>query len=318
MSDNMNVIVIGAGYMGKEHSKVLLTLGITPTVVCRSQESADKFEKEIGIRPLIGGVNNALQKIKSFPTHAIVAVNVDQLASTTMLLANAGIKKMLVEKPVALNMDELKEVVSVAEKTGTDIYVAYNRRFYASTDKAIEIIKADGGVSSFNFEFTEWGYKIEASKHPQPVKDGWLKANSSHVIDLAFFLGGEPEEISSYAAGTLPWHSSASRYAGAGRTKAGALFSYQADWDAPGRWAVEILTNNHRLYLRPLEKLSIQNKGSVNIETVEIDDSLDVKFKPGLHNQARAFLFGEKKERLATIGAQVKHMSFFETIEQGK
>ena len=57
------------------------------------------------------------------------------------------------------------------------------------------------------------------------------------------------------------------------------LFSYQANWNAPGRWGIEILTSQHRLYLRPMEKLQIQNTGSVDISEVEIDDQLDKEFK---------------------------------------
>ena len=31
-----------------------------------------------------------------------------------------------------------------------------------------------------------------------------------HVVDLAFFLGGKPEEISTFISGSLDWHPSAS------------------------------------------------------------------------------------------------------------
>lgn len=315
MSDNLNVLVVGAGYMGKEHTKVLLAQGITPTAVCRSQETAEKFKSEIGIAPLTGGIENALSKLEQKPTHAVVAVNVDQLALTTNALIKAGVKNILVEKPAALNKKELEDIVAATEEAQARVYVAYNRRFYASTDKALEIIEADGGVSSFNFEFTEWGYKIEGTSHPQIVKDEWLNANSSHVIDLAFFLGGEPEEMSSYIAGSLPWHKRAGQYAGAGKTKEGKLFSYQANWDAPGRWAVEILTREHRLYFKPMEKLAVQNRGSVAVEEVPINDELDTKYKPGLFNQMRAFVYGDKKERLLSIEGQLRHMEYFDKME---
>ena len=315
MSDNMNVLVVGAGYMGKEHTKVLMAQGITPTVICRSKETAEKFKDEIGIIPLTGGVEHAIAKLKTIPTHAVVAVNVDQLAIATKALIRFGIKNLLVEKPAAINKDELDELVELVKEADSRVYVAYNRRFYASTEKAIDVIKADGGVSSFNFEFTEWGYRIEASSHPQKVKDEWVNANSSHVIDLAFFLGGKPEEMKSFVAGSLPWHTRAAQYAGAGRTKNGALFSYQANWDAPGRWVIEILTKEHRLYFKPMEKLAIQNRGSVAVEEVPIDDELDTKFKPGLYNQMKAFLTGEKHDRLMSIEEQDRHMQLYKRIE---
>ena len=38
--------------------------------------------------------------------------------------------------------------------------MAYNRRFYASTMKAREIIQSEGGVRNFHFEMTEWAHVI--------------------------------------------------------------------------------------------------------------------------------------------------------------
>ena len=109
-----------------------------------------------------------------------------------------------------------------------------------------------------------------------------LRIGSSSIpprIDLAFFLGGEPKELSCFTFDKLAWHKPAV-FTGAGITNTGALFSYQANWNAPGRWGIEILTSQHRLYLRPMEKLQIQNTGSVDISEVEIDDQLDKEFKP--------------------------------------
>ena len=63
-----------------------------------------------------------------------------------------------------------------------------------------------------------------------------------HVVDLAFYLCGKPDEISCYTTGGLNWHSAASVFAGAGITKKNVLFSYNANWGAPGRWGVEIMT----------------------------------------------------------------------------
>ena len=64
-----------------------------------------------------------------------------------------------------------------------------------------------------------------------------------------------------------------------------------------------------------MEELSIQKKGSVNVENVEIDNQLDKDFKPGLYKQIEAFLFKKNNDRLVTIQDQVKHMDFYEKID---
>lgn len=311
----MNVLLIGAGNMGKEYGKILNKLNVSYSVVCRSNDSASKFYEELGIMPITGGIENALKQIDTKPLIAIVAVNVEFLSSVVIKLLKYGIKKILVEKPAGLNRAEILNVYKNSKKMNAKIYVAYNRRFYSSTERALEIISEDEGVSSFNFEFTEWGFKIENTSHPENVKEEWLLANSSHIIDLAFFLGGTPKKMSSFKSGRLDWHKKASKYSGAGITNNGAVFSYQANWDAPGRWAVEILTKKHRLYLKPIEELYIQNKGSIEINKVELNNQIDIDFKPGLYKQVQAFLYNENDNRLITLEEQIKHLNIYEKID---
>ena len=53
-----------------------------------------------------------------------------------------------------------KETQSKHSEPDTDVWLAYNRRFYEASKKAREIILADGGATSLHFEFTEWSHKI--------------------------------------------------------------------------------------------------------------------------------------------------------------
>lgn len=314
MSDNIKVLVVGAGYMAKEYCKVLQALQREPVVIGRSESRAAQFEEEMGIPVLPGGIEKNIGEMTEIPEYAIVAVDVQQLAAVTKILLNNGIKNILLEKPGAFTRQEMEAIRDMAADQNANIYIAYNRRYYASTQRALEIIEEDGGVSSFHFEFTEWSHVIEKTEHPQEVKEKWLLGNSSHVLDLAFFLGGFPKEISTYVTGSLNWHSSGCVYAGSGLSENNALFSYHANWAAPGRWAVEILTNKHRLYFKPLETLQIQELASVVVNPVEIDDRLDKEFKPGLYRQVQSFLENIDDGNKITIAEQVKHLSFYEKI----
>jgi hypothetical protein len=53
---------------------------------------------------------------------------------------------------------------------------------------------------------------------------------------------------------------------------------------------LEILTKNRRLFLRPLEKISIQKKGSIVVEEHLFDDEIDQLYKPGLYKQIGSFI----------------------------
>lgn len=301
-----NIWLIGAGGIAIEYTKVLKALNKDFITIGRGHEKAQAYYEATGIKAIEGGLDAYLLTKPKVAEHAIVAVNVNCLAATTISLMKCGVKKIFCEKPGFNEPSELEEVVSVAKETEAKVFYAYNRRFYASVLKAEEIIKEDGGMTSMNFEFTEWGHIIANTDHPAEVKKNWMTANSSHVIDLAFFIGGEPTQMSSYVAGELSWHKP-SCFVGAGITEKGILFNYQANWDAPGRWAVEFQTVKHRIYLKPMEQLQLQDKASVKVYPVEIDDHLDKEFKPGFYLETKAFLEGDFI-RLCSLEQQSRHL----------
>lgn len=314
MSNNVNVLIIGAGLIAKEYYKILEKMEIESQIISRGKEKAKLLEKEIGREVWFGNLETSLARLEEIPEFAIVATNLDSLSDVIIKLIHFGIKNILSEKPAGLNLSEIEIVNKEAEKYGANVYVAYNRRYFASTKKALEIIEEDGGLHSINFEFTEWGHTIEALSYSNEIKEKWLLANSSHVLDLAFFIAGHPVEMNSFVKGALPWHSKAAVFAGAGVTDKKVLFTYQANWDAPGRWGVELLTQKHRLYLRPLEKLQIQQKASIKIEDVVIDDEIDLEYKPGFYEQVKDFLSKGKSEKLLTITEHLRNVKLYNTI----
>ncbi len=317
MFDNLNkkVLLIGAGIMAVDYYKVLKALQCDVTVIGRGENSAANFEEKTSCKIITGGTEKFLLENKITFDAAIIAVGMEDLAYTAIQLVNKGFKNILIEKPAGLNNQEINELAQIVKQQKARVLLAYNRRFYASVLKAKEIIEQDGGVKSFNFEFTEWAHIIEPLDKKPGIKENWLLANSTHVIDLAFYLGGKPSEISCFASGGLSWHNK-SVFTGAGRTKDDLLFSYQANWDAPGRWSVEILTKKSRLILRPLEELQIQLKGSVAVNKVELDNALDTQFKPGLLLQTKQFLIGDVSE-FKTIEEQAEMLGIYDQIAKG-
>lgn len=307
------VLLIGAGPMAVEYAKVLLAMHITPLVIGRGEGSAVNFKNSLGLRVYTGGLESWLKLNSPMPPAAIVAVSESQLGKCTISLLQKKIKKILVEKPGAFNHSEIQYVAEEAASCTAKVLVAYNRRFYSSVKKLKEIIAEDGGVSSFTFDFTEWSHIVEKVKKDAGVKEQWFLHNSTHVIDLAFYLGGKPKEISSYSSGGLSWHPSASVFSGSGVTEGGCIFSYHANWEAPGRWGVEIFTKKRRIVLRPLEKLQVQEIGSTVINPLGIDDKLDTEFKPGVYRQVEAFLNNDYAD-FCDIKEQADNLKFYKKI----
>lgn len=315
MPDNIidNILLVGAGSMAKAYAKVLQAQDARFCVVGRGAESAADFSKDTGIDVYIGGIDDWLKNHKIVPKAVIISVGIEQLAPVAMSLLRIGVNRILLEKPAGINIADIKGISDLSMAKNVDVFIAYNRRFYASVDKAMRIINEDGGVTSFRFEFTEWAHKIKDLDKSKEVLNKWFLGNSTHVVDLAFFMGGRPKEIKCYTAGGVSWHPSGSIFSGAGLTDKGALFSYYANWEAPGRWAIEMLTKKHCLIFKPLEKLQIQNLGSVETSFVNVEDEVDLKYKPGLYKEVEAFLH-KRAGNLCTITEHLENMKIYNMI----
>ncbi len=310
----MKLSIIGTGQMAIEYVKVATHLNLDFEVIGRGEQSANSFYNKTTIKPYLGGLRRFLDDGRTLCDFTIVAVGVEELATVTTLVINTGIKNMLIEKPGALRKKDLVNMNNLCKKFGSRIFIAYNRRFYSSVLKLKELIKAEGGVLSFNFEFTEFSNMIQKIEKTKEVKERWFLSNSTHVVDLAFYLGGMPKNISAYKTGNLSWHPSGAVYSGAGISESGALFSYQANWNSAGRWGVEILTAQNRYFLKPLEKLQVQKRETVVIDEYSaIDYTYDEKFKPGLLKELEFFINGKTKD-FVTLEDTINRFDLFTII----
>lgn len=309
MDSSSTLWLIGSGPMAQAYASVLQAQDVAFRVIGRGATSAAAFQKITGVPVVLGGLDIALAEMPA-PDQAIVAVGVEQLAPVTQRLIDVGCRRLLLEKPGALHLAELEALHFAAQSKGAKVWIGYNRRFYASVQKLRQMVALDGGITSAVFEFTEWSHRLRDLQKAPGVKEHWLLANSTHVIDLAFHLIGLPAEsqFHTWHGGTLDWHPDAARFHGAGVSEYGIPFAYQADWEAPGRWGVELLTRQNRYLLRPMEVLQSIPLGSVEAQSIALDDELDHQFKPGLFRQCEAFLtcLSSEINHLCSLDEQMK------------
>ena len=316
MPDSSKVLVVGSGGMACEYLKVLKSLKKSVIVVGRGNKNIEHLKN---IFPeydyFSGGLNNYLNNNKDIPEFAINTVNIEYLGDTTIRLLESGLKFLLIEKPGDLTKKGLHNISKLAAQKKATVCVAYNRRFYESVIEVINQSKKDGGIKSLNFEFTEWSHTFGPETHSILALNSWVLSNSSHVIDTVFYLIGEPEKLSSevLGRGEIDWHPSGSIFVGSGVSKLGIPFSYHSNWKGPGRWAIEIITDKRRFYLKPMEKLFEQELGSISLNEAVINDNLDKEFKPGLFLQTKAFLNLEI-ENMQKIDDQYKAMAHYQKI----
>jgi predicted dehydrogenase len=305
--------LIGTGAMARAYFAVLQHLAQVTQVIGRSAISCQQFKELTGHTAQSGGIQSFLAQQPTMPSAAIVAVDIVNLYSVCRLLLLAGVKKILLEKPGALYQFQLEELQQLAEKQQAQVLIAYNRRFFQSVQTAKQLIAADGAALSCHFEVTEWTHQITALAIPSVVKQKWLIANTAHVMDLVFYLCGEPQELQCQVAGSLDWHPSLARLTGCGHTTQNTLLSYHGDWQSAGRWSVDICTPLQRLIFRPLEQLQQQAIGSIELQQVLLPNDMDQQFKPGLMAQTQAFLRSDYSN-LCDLATQRRRLRWYEKM----
>lgn len=303
MSDK-TVWLIGSGPMAIEYAKVLDHQDTPYTVVGRGESSADSFTEKTGKEVVKGGLEHFLEGKPKAADKAIIAVGVLDIYEAATKLLKYGVNTLLLEKPGVVTEEQASQLLALQnEYTGSEIRIAYNRRFFRSVIELKKLIEQEGGVTSFNFEITEWAHVIEKLPKSEKELKRWVLMNSSHVIDLAFYLGGKPDKWACYRSGSLDWHPSAARFTGAGTSETGALFSYFGDWESAGRWSVEVLTQQNRYVLRPMEQLQVQQRGTIGLKPVELKPEEGEKLKEGLLAMVKDFL-AEEYDTLVSLDEQ--------------
>ena len=119
------------------------------------------------------------------------------LAPITLAAVRAG-KHVLVEKPGALTVAQLRTIQDAAHKTGALVRIGYNHRYHPAIRKARELIDA-GQLGPLMFLRARYGhggrtaYDREWRADPQLSGGGELIDQGVHLIDLAgWFLGEFP------------------------------------------------------------------------------------------------------------------------------
>lgn len=307
-----DIVVIGAGPMAREYFNVLDAMGVPYNIVRKSSnKNKDEYEN---YEPKIfyGGIDKYLKSHPS-PKFAIICTPIITLADIARKLVASGVPNILVEKPLFLRSDEIENLTKLTLSRNCKLYIAYNRRFYGSVRRALELIEEDGGLQSIYFDFTEWSDKIAGLAQPDLVKSYWGISNSSHVIDLAFYLGGRAKELNAVTCGGLSWHPASANFAGCGVTDRGVVFSYRANWDSAGRWELCAYSKTLKLIFCPLEKLKVMRRGDVTVTELNDLPSIDETFKPGVFEMVQQFIEGNTVAHCSLLD-QINNMKIYNKI----
>jgi len=125
-------------------------------------------------------------------------------AGMTVRALKAG-KQVFVEKPLALNPEELEEIISAVEETGNTVTVGFNRRFSPHVEKMKSHLGERPGPMNVIATMNAGHIPPEIWVHDPEVGGGRIIGEACHYIDLITYLtGSKVAELSMQALGTDP------------------------------------------------------------------------------------------------------------------
>ncbi len=132
-----------------------------------------------------------------------IAVRHNMHARLTVEALESG-KHVFVEKPLALNFDELGAIEKAAQASGKTVTVGFNRRFSPFSEKARELLGKMGPmcvIATMNAGFIP----RESWVHDLNVGGGRIIGEACHMVDLiTSFTGSLVEEVVMTAVGENP------------------------------------------------------------------------------------------------------------------
>jgi predicted dehydrogenase len=134
----------------------------------------------------------------------IVSTPNNALADITAAAIRAA-KPVLVEKPAAVSVAQIDELIALSAEYRVPVRVGYNHRFHPALRKARELVD-NGAIGSLMFLRARYGhggrlgYDKEWRADPKLAGGGELIDQGVHLVDLAHWFLGEFTRIEGHAA----------------------------------------------------------------------------------------------------------------------
>lgn len=290
--------IIGCGNIAAHHVKAL-TAQPDVKIVALCNRTLPKAEAMGAQFPGAKIFSDHRKLLKAGGVDALgVFVSVDQIASVTLDCLDAKVP-LFVEKPIGQDPGESRKLVEKAKKTGSPVMVALNRRFIGPIAKAKAVMAKHGGFTAVLVKGHERYDVVKGlNRYTDAQLERWIYLNSIHVIDLLRFFGGDVKSVTSMS------RHAARHYHAAVQFVDGRAGFYEATFNCPEGWTVELFAPTVKAVLKPLEKLTL-NFPDNKVEETELQP-LDKDYKPGFFLQAQAFVEGVKSRKFPSPAATLE------------
>jgi predicted dehydrogenase len=221
----LKTALIGTGFMGRVHAENLRRLGTVEIVALAgsSGERAREFGKSIGVNRTTGNYQELLEDSSIDAVHVLTPNALHYPICRAALEAG---KHVLCEKPLTVSVEQARELVDLAARTGLANCIQHNLRYYPLVQQIRRMIEAgdlgeilivQGTYSQDWLLFeSDWNWRVQAKEN------GALRAMGdigSHWMDLIQHVTGL--RITQVCADLATFHPTRRRPQGSVETFAG-------------------------------------------------------------------------------------------------
>lgn len=201
----MKVSVIGCGLIGEKRTK---SLG-NHELVFAADINIEKAKKICDIKKQGKPTVDWREAINSDSDIIVVSVT-NELLTPIGIEAYRKNKHVIIEKPAARSLNELKPFYELSKRSDKKVKVGFNHRYHPALRKAKEIFDS-GEIGDLMFIRARYGhggrlgYEKEWRANPDKSGGGELIDQGVHLIDLSRWFFGEFEYVDGFAD-TLFWN----------------------------------------------------------------------------------------------------------------
>ncbi|TBU99044.1 Gfo/Idh/MocA family protein [Phytopseudomonas dryadis] len=195
MKQPLRIALVGAGIMGRQHVQHLHTVEQARlcAIVDPGPQAAD-FAGECQV-PCFGELRPLLEQ--GIAQAVIIANPNTEHVRSALMCIEAGLP-VLLEKPVGVHLDEVRELVAAAQRNGVPVLVGHHRRHNPLIVRAHQLL-SEGALGRLTTVTAMWQlqkpdsyYDVAWRREPGA---GLLLTNLIHDLDLLRHLCGEVEQV---------------------------------------------------------------------------------------------------------------------------
>jgi predicted dehydrogenase len=200
----LRVGILGCGKIARLHAEGYRAVAeLAQVVVCCDEYSEESARKMAQL--FQADVTNSWRSVIERPDVDAISICMPpfQHAEIARAAAAAG-KHVLVEKPMAINLAECKEMVAAASRVGTVLMVGQNQRFQPEHVKIKALLdrQAIGRIVAIRFDcnqFVKHMYPPDSWIFDKRLSGGGMIAQTAvHKIDLMRHFFGEVDEVAAF------------------------------------------------------------------------------------------------------------------------